>query len=276
MSKTKDFLKSYKKSNNDKIDCGTGLSGEICRHNRKKLNKSKKDFIKDFKKSTYDFRDIKVSVNANQHAQAEKTASPDLVSYLQHSIDSALDRIPLAKGMLTVYKKAEGLYSGFFQDHDGQVVEKFDDMTIPIMAKNLEIKNIYEMPVHSQDVQDYKEDVEIAEDVAARMLQHHNEMYHKWQDPGEPINGGKGSLRIKMGDIDIEIKKSINSFVREFKKSKPNPEIKVIKAIQSWRRNSVAGSNCRNNLEAAQELLREWDRYSEEFYQIMHAMRQNG
>ncbi len=229
----------------------------------------KSNFIDSFKKS-YDFRDVKVSVDAVEHAEAEKTASPELLEYLSTSVNSDLEKIPFEKGALTLYKKEDGLYSGFFQDKEGQIIQKFDDMTIPILAKNMEVKELY-TPVPAQhDEQEAEEDAAIAEYVAARLLDHHNEVYHRGQEPGEPINNGKGSLRIKMGDIDIEIKKSINSFIKSHKQNK---EIEVIKAIQSWRRNCVGGKNFSSDLEAGKELLKEWEKYSEEFYQIMHAMR---
>jgi len=232
-------------------------------------------FFEEFKKSTYDFRDAKVSIDAQQHATAEQTAPPELIEYLKRSIDSDLTKIPMDKGLLTVFTKDRGLYSGFFQDGEGQVIEKFDDMTIPILAKNLEIKQLYTAPRLTADPSTNVEtaaDIETAEDVMDDMLSQHRELYHQGQNPGEPINNGKGSLRIKMGDIDIEIKKSINGFIKNYKAHSKNTE--VIKALQSWRRNCVAGKVCRNNLDAAQTLLAEWDSLSEEFYQILHAMKQ--
>lgn len=240
------------------------------------MTKSRGEFLENFKKSTYDFRDVKVSIDSNQQRDAEDTASPELLEYLKASIDSDLDKIPMEKGVLTVFKKEEGLYSGFFSDKDGQVVEKFDDMTIPILAKNLEIKNLYSapMPVEAGPVEEEMEDIaeEAATEKVLQFLSHHNDVYHRGQEPGEPINSGKGSLRIRMGDIDIEIKKSMNDFINNYKKARKSSTQDVIKAIQAWRRNSVEGKIHKSDLDAAKALLKEWEKYCEDFYQTMHAM----
>ncbi len=280
-AKKKKREKAYPKTA-EEVGCGEGLAGEICRRNQKKVHKSKKKFIEDFKKSTYDFRNVKTSVDANEHAQAEKTATPALVKYLSKAVEADLQKIPFKKGNLTLYKKEDGLYSGHFQDRDGQVIHQFADVTIPILAKNLEVKEIYDVDTEGQPEpamtladeshEDEEEDRELIREIVSQAMDEHNEAYHQGQEPGEPIDDNKQNVRIKMGDLDIEIKKSINNFIRDFKKSKKYNKVDVVKAIQSWRRNSVNGKKHSSDLEAAKELLRDWDKYSEEFYQVMHAL----
>lgn len=208
-----------------------------------KLKKSKIERCKDrIKKSTFDFKDTNVAVDSMQHIASESSASPELLNYLSSSIDADIKKIKFAKGMLTVYPRETGIYSAFFEDNEGQVVEKFTDMTIPVLAKSMEIKQLYVPPTPEPTSSD------------------------------SSVSDIK-SLHIKVGDIDIEIKKSISSFVKNFKYKK-DKQVEVIKAIQSWRRNSNKGRNCKSNLSAAKELLSDWEKYSEEFYQVLHAMSQ--
>lgn len=228
------------------------------------IKKAKKsEFVKNFKKS-YDWSDVKVTVDANDHQAAEASVSPELMNYLNSSLNNDLTKIPFAKGTLTIAKTAEGLYSGFFQDSEGQVVDKYEPTTLPIIAKNMMVKNLYSAPVavdvaptHSE--QEEAEDRAIARQEAIRVV---NEMV--------PANPEK-SIRIKYGNFELEIKKSINEFLKSFKTEN---EMKgdLRKAINSWRRN--AAPNLRNDADAARELLDNWEDHKESFHQITFALEQ--
>lgn len=219
------------------VGCGEGLSGKICRENNKKLNKS-----------YYQFDNAKVRVDSTQHDLAEQTASPELVDYLNTAVEAELSKIRLPKGLLTLYNKDRGLYSGFFQDNEGQIVHKFDDMTVPMVAKALSVSKLY-------DVKNNKESERVV------MTQPDKDMPAKY-------------VKIKYGDFELEIKKSLNGFIKDFQRNK-NKRVAVMKAIQSWRRNSVAGQIHKSDLSAAQDLLDRWDQFQEEFYQILEVMKKN-
>lgn len=252
MKDPKEFAKSYKlrkkkptnkKSAADNIPCGKGLSGKICRVNNKKLNKS-------YGYNHYD--NAKVRVPTYEHDAAEQTADPNLVEYLKSSVEGAeLQKIPFQKGMLTVHQKDRGLYSGFFADNHGQVIEKFDDMSIPMLAKALITKNLYQVPktLASETRND-------------NITQAVNAMPARY-------------VKIKYGDFELEIKKSLTQFINDFRHQKDS-RVSVMKAIQSWRRNTMSGKVHKSDLSAAQELLQKWDDFNEEFYQILEALNRNG
>ncbi len=273
--KSKKTYKDYPKTGQSLGCDGGGLTAKICRHNVSRTNpqrkpyaaKSKKEFVKDFKKS-YDWRDVKVSIDSKDQQAAEETASKELINYLTASIDSDLSKIPFAKGTLSLYTKDRGLYGGHFQDNDGQIIEKFDDMTVALLAKNLEMKQLYTAPDSTVDFQEVQEDINEA-------LNRHNDTYHKGQEPGEPINSGKGHIKFKYGDFELEIKKSIHSFVTDFRKAavnKGSSKDRIRKAIKSWNRNF--NLNFKNDHEAAKELMENWDTHQEGFKQILFAINQ--
>ena len=209
--------------------------------NKYKHKKKAKKFAKDFKKS-YDFRNTSVSIDSKDQQLAELTADPKLINYIKNAIVNEIEKIPFAKGILTLSKKDEGLYNGHFADTAGQVIEKFDDQTIEILAKNLELKNLYTRPVEA---------------------------------PAE-LNVENGHIKIKYGDFELEIKKSIHRFVSDFRKTKGYGKNEIRKSIKAWRRNMKDKQSFRTDLEAAQELSRNWDQHKEGFYQILHGIKQTG
>lgn len=262
----------YPKSSKDN-KCGPGLSGKICRKNTSKLNKS--EFIQNFKKS-YDFKDTQVVLDAKDH-QAAENADPRLIQYIRASLDESITKIPFAKGTLTLNQKDKGLYNGFFSDQDGQVVERFDNSTVEMVAKNMMVKDLYAVDVApAHDPVDEAEDRAIAHDEAAAVmdaaLNHHNRVYHQGQEPGEPINGGKGHIKLKYGNFELEIKKSLNEFVKSFRDQKSSNKHNIKKAISSWRRNYAP--HLRNDYDAAKELMSNWEANSEGFNQILFAIKQ--
>ena len=240
MSNPKKFAKNYKKSKDSAktLGCGSGLSGKICRRNNSKLNKSKKQFAKEFKKSYY-YKDTNIVVDSKDHYTAEKTASKVLVKYLKASIDGDLDKIPFEKGMLTLYKKDKGVYSGFFQDTYGQVIENFDDQTVEMIAKNMELKDYYTAPEESSSSED----------------------------------STGAHIKIKYGDLELEIRKSVHEFVNDFKKNKDVSTSEIKKSIKAWRRN--AKKRYKSNIDAARDLVANWEANKEEFGQILHATNQD-
>lgn len=236
MKDHKKFVKKFKKKVNDNLPCGEGLSGKICRVNNKKLNKSESGY--------YQFDNAKVRIDSTQADLAQQTANPELVDYIKSAAEADLPKIKLQKGTLTLYKKDEGLFSGFFSDTSGQVVEKFDDMTIPMLVKAMEVKSLVAQnaPVRSQP---------------------------------QTSENAPSHVKIKYGDFELEIKKSLSGFIDNFKKHRNGNRVRVMKAIQAWRRNTVAGQSHSSNLSAAQEILDKWEKYNEEFYQVLEALSRN-
>lgn len=267
-------MKEYTEKSGVSVTCGTGLSGKICRHNRKKLH----GFVKNFKKSI-DFKETMSAVDTMDQHNAEKTVSPELINYIKSAVSSDISKIPFSKGVLTLSEKEKGLFNGFFQDNNGQIIEKFDNQTIEIVAKNMEIKQLYDrpaaLPIHATTPGDEVEDRQIAREEVSEALDTHNKLYHQGQQPGEPINVGKKgmSLKLKFGDFEIELRKSVKDFVNDFRKSKTlvDPNI-VQKAIASWRKKNQGVMNLQNNHIAAKELLANWDYYREEFNQLVDAL----
>src|SRR5690349_20820579 len=144
------------------------------------------------------------------------------MSYLKNSVDSELTKIPFEKGALTLSQKEPGLYNGFFQDKDGQVIEKFDSITLEIIAKNMEIKDLYRSPATLQDVAAAHDRI----DMVQRKLD---------EQPSRPLK----SLKIKFGDFELELRKSVRDFAQRFAKARIQ-EIAIDhdlikKAIESWR-----------------------------------------
>jgi len=197
----------------------------IEQHNRKKLNKS------------YDFRDVTVSIDSADQKLAEDTACPKLIKYLKSAVENSLNKVPLKKGSLVMTEKQPGLYNAFFQDAAGQVVEKFDDNTIEMLAKNLEMKNLYIRPEASGDA-------------------------------------SSGSVvRIKYGDLEFEVRKSINDFVNDFRASKYPDKQLIKKSIGSWKKSVEGVMSLENKKQAAEELSKNWDMHKESFFQIMHGIK---
>lgn len=218
----------------------------------------------------YGYKNTQATVNVAAQAHAE-TASPELIQYISASLNADVEKIRLAKGILTVSKKDEGLYSAFFSNNDGQVVDEFENCTVEMLAKNLMVKGYYDAPIAVEQTKaehsDEREDRELIRDA----LDMHNALYHQGQQPGEPI-GGKGYVRIKYGNFELEIKKSMADFVKAFKNEQPTKS-DVKKALTAWRRNSKAASQFRSDIDAAQALITDWNQYGEDFSQILHAIK---
>lgn len=251
------------KSATSNVDCGTGLAGKICAHNKKKLNKSEGN--------TYGYKNSQATVNTTAQRNAEDTVSPELLQYINASLNAELSKIRLAKGTVTVHKKEEGLYSGFFEDNSGQVVEEFANVTPAMIAKTLMVKGYYDAPILAAQPEQPHSDEQEDRELIREKINDHIAMFHQGQAPGEAISG-KGYVRIKYGNFELEIKKSMSDFVKAYRNEQPTKD-DVKKALNSWRRNSKAASQFRNDVDAAQALITDWNQYGEDFSQILYAMK---
>ena len=254
------------------------LADFIIRHNQKKLHKAEDD--SPGSSGTFDFHNAVVAVDAGLQVGAENSTSQDLLAYLKANMTSEISKIKLPKGLLTLSVRDVGLYNGFFQDLDGQVVEKFDAQTLEIIAKNLELKNWYEAPPAPAKQEDAEEDREIARDEARQVtheaLQVHNALYHKDQAPGEPKVGKKGTqLKIKFGDLEIELRKSVRDFVHQFKTGSSDERV-VQKSITAWRKRMANVMPTNSDHSAARELLSNWEVHKEDFSQMVFAIKKLG
>lgn len=260
------------------------LAHKIEAHNRKKLHK----FVKNHKmKKSVDFQDTKVSVDSADQLLAEKTASPQLVKYIKASLENDISKIPFAKGMLTLSKKEAGLYQGFFQDIQGQVIEKFDDMTPEIVAKNMEMKSLYavgeappSLPGH--DAQEEAEDRAIAQQEAMKIVgpaHDRIDMVHNRIDQLQNEMGSKAkTLRVTFGDFQLELRKSVKDFSDKFRKSREEEELDpslIRKAIESWRSKNKSVLDIPTFSAAAKELFNNWEEHKEGFSQIVYGLEQS-
>lgn len=235
--------------------------------------KDVKKFIDNYKlekseNQSYNFKNTKATVSVAAQDAADRTASPELIKYLKASINADLQKISLAKGVLTISKKEQGLYAGFFSDASGQVVEEFDNVTLPVLAKTLEVKELYEPPVQVEGPTDDAEEMtEVAAQVTNVMLDHHNKTMHSDE------NKSGGYMKLKYGNFELEIKKSMQEFINVYRndnKAKLKNDVK--KAISAWRRNSNVAKSFTSDLEAVRALLGNWDQHGEDFSQIVFAM----
>lgn len=212
--------------------------------------KTPKTFVKDFLAKSYDFPNSQIIIDAkDQQAAEEGTPKPfmdKLASFIKQ--DEQIHKIPLQKGILTLANKDSNLYSGFFQDETGQIVEKFDAHTLAMVAKTLMVKGC---------VGDYDLTQSEGEDMEKK--------------PPAPTSSGM-SLKIKFGDVEIELKKSIKAFVDDFKSKRSDQEL-IRKALKSWRRTQKF-SDYKSDSEAAQALLTDWELNKESFQQTLFAIKQ--
>lgn len=248
--------KAYDKKYPPKMKCGEGKAGEICRRNNAKLNKS------------LDFKDVTQAVDRQDHYTAETTVPAQLMEYLSLAKEQDLAKLPFEGGVLIINKMQRGLYKATFEDQYGDTLENFDPQTLEMLAKNLMVKQLYSPPV-THDAQEEAEDRYIAREEVEDAMDRHNALYHQGQAPGEPV-GGKGHVRIKYGNFELEIKKSIHDFARNFKKSGQVDRNTIAKSVKAWRRNHF--ELARSDAHAASELLENWEQHKESFFQTIYAM----
>lgn len=261
---------------------------ERVRHVIERRNAQKVNKYNPIAKS-YDFRDVTVAIDPQQQLSAETTTCPHLLKKLKESTDSPLAmgesvyKIQLDKGTLTLSPMAPGLFNGFFSDKDGQVVEKFDDSTIELIGKNLQLKKWYS-PVTPDEYQNGVLSKPTSQDMyketaagASREIEASNPVVESEPIEAQPevkIEEAPASVHIKYGDFELRIKKSIHDFVKDFKAAKNLNKSLIKKSISAWRRNSNV-LNLASDIAAAEELFRNWDQHKEGFYQIVEVLKKS-
>ena len=273
--KLKKKAKDYAKKAYGNIPCGEGLAGKICRVNNKKLNKktnTKKTMgasIMDSMNKSFDFQDSVTSIDMKDHYVAERTVSPELLAYLKTASGGDITRLPFEKGLLVINKIEKGLYSATFQDKTGDIIERFHDKTLEMIGKTMEVKELYtrkSVPKVSNS-DDKSATLDQADTIAEAHIDHHNVTMHG------PNSGNGNYIKIKYGDFELEVKKSIHDFVNDFKKAQTSDKGIIRKAVKAWRRNNSA-INFRNDSEAAEALIENWSEDKESFFQTLHALQQ--
>lgn len=217
------------------------------------MKRDPKSFAQQFKKS-YDYPDTLTTIDAKDQQAAEEGTPSAFIEKLRSQIKkgNTVHKIQLQKGLLTLANKDSNLYSGFFTDGEGQIVEKFEAHTLEIVAKTLIVKG----RVTDFDLYGEGEDYEP-------------------QAPVAPVAQVTNSpqVTIKFGDVEIHLRKSIRRFVDDFKKGKTEDEEILKKAIRSWRR-SQQFSRFESDREAAQAIIANWEAHRESFSQTLFAIRQ--
>jgi hypothetical protein len=244
------------------------LSNKIYTHNRKKLH----TFVKKMKKSL-DFKDTTVSVDSNDQLLSEKTTNAKLVEYVKmHAgllkADGSVAKIPFPTGMLTLSQREAGIYHGHFQDRDGQVVEKFDSQTVEIICKMLELKSLVPVPTEPVSVPASEQEVSMLAAAHDRIDMVHNRIDAIEQRQASNVKG----IKIKYGDFELEIRKSIRDFVNDFKTNKSYDRDTVRKAISSWRKKHGEYMQLGSDIAAAKELLTNWSQHEDSFCQFVDAL----
>lgn len=246
------------------------LATKIIHHNKKKLH----SFVQSKMKKSVDFKDTTVSIESQDQMLAEKTTSPALIEYITNNLGvlksgpGASVKIPFPTGTLTMSEREAGIYHGHFQDQSGQIIEKFDSQTVAIIAKTLQIKSLIPVPVEqvSQPIAPAPVDPNPMDTALAA----HNRIDDLQRQIIEQQRGK--SIRVKYGDFEIEIKKSIRDFVNDFKYEKTPEKDLVRKAISSWRKKHSSYISLPSDQAAAKELITNWNAHQESFFQFVDAL----
>ena len=217
--------------------------------------KDPKSFAKNFKKS-YDYPDTLTIIDAKDQQAAEEGTPSAFLEKISSQMKKGdtVHKIQMQKGILTLANKDSNLYSGFFTDGDGQIVEKFEGHTLQMVAKTLIVKG------RATDFDLYGE----GED-------------YEPQAPAAPVqasSSGQPQVTIKFGDVEIQLRKSIRDFVNDFKTSRSNDQELLRKAIKSWRRSQQSLQRFESDREAAQAIIANWEQNGESFNQTLFAIRQ--
>lgn len=214
--------------------------------------KDPKSFAKNFKKS-YDYPDTLTIIDAKDQQAAEEGTPAAFLEKITSQMrkGDSVHKIQMQKGTLTLANKDANLYSGFFTDIDGQIVEKFEAHTLQMVAKTLIVKGrATDFDLYG-DGEDYEPEI-----------------------PAMPItSANQPQVTIKFGDVEIQLRKAIRQFVDDFKKSKAQEDEIIRKAIKSWRR-SQQFNRFESDREAAQAIIANWETHRESFSQTLFAIRQ--
>lgn len=216
--------------------------------------KDPKSFVKTFKKS-YDYPDTLTIIDAKDQQAAEEGTPVTFLEKItsQMKKGDSVHKIQMQKGVLTLANKDSNLYSGFFTDGDGQIVEKFEGHTLEMVAKTLIVKGrATDFDLYGEG-EDYEPQAPVVAPVEASVAQ--------------------PQVTIKFGDVEIQLRKSIRAFVDDFKKGRSDDQELIRKAIKSWRR-SQKFQEFASDREAAQEIVANWEQNKESFSQTLFAIRQ--
>lgn len=220
--------------------------------------KDPKAFAKNFKKS-YDYPDTLTIIDAKDQQAAEEGTPAAFLQKLSSQMKKgdSVHKIQMQKGVLTLANKDSNLYSGFFTDGEGQVVEKFEGATLEIVAKTLIVKGrATDFDLYGEG-EDYEPQAPVAS--TAEVAQASPSM--------------QPQVTIRFGDVEIQLRKSIRAFVDDFKKGKSSEQEIIRKAIKSWRR-SQKFQEFVSDKDAAQEIVANWEAHKESFNQTLFAIRQ--
>lgn len=206
----------------------------------------KKKKLKKAEGSNIDFQSTKVAISAELQAIAEETANPEILDTILRALSSDSKVAEFEEGTLTISEREPGLYSAFFSDKDGQIIDEFFDATPEILAKLLELKKL--VGVLKPEIQ---------EDTTE-------------EEPQEVpvVENSPSYLRIKMGDFELELKKSINDFIKGYRSNK---EKDIRKALEILKKNARINSS--SEAETAKILRDNWEEYLEDFIQTVSVMR---
>lgn len=259
--KAKDFGKDYATEN---LSCKDGdkTAQKICERNTSKTNpmKKPKSFAKEFKKS-YGYYHHGVKVDAESQKAAEETLNPESLKAFKSMVNDMdqyeSQRVPFESGTLVVDKKDNGLYNAFFEDTQGEVQDRFFDKTAETLLKDLFVKGLLREEEIPLPFKGPNTPPVLLKDEDGEERREGPEAYR------EPY-----SVRIKCGDFEFELKKSLQNFVKSWKTPQKN-ELK--KAISTWRKHRTDISNDR---EAVKEILDNWNLYGEDFNQVLFAVQQ--
>jgi len=217
--------------------------------------KDPKSFAKNFKKS-YDYPDTLTIIDAKDQQAAEEGTPSAFLEKISSQMKKGdtVHKIQMQKGILTLANKDSNLYSGFFTDGDGQIVEKFEGHTLQMVAKTLIVKG------RATDFDLYGEGEDYEPQAPAA--------------PAQVASSGQPQVTIKFGDVEIQLRKSIRDFVNDFKTSRSNDQELLRKAIKSWRRSQQSLQRFESDREAAQAIIANWEQNGESFNQTLFAIRQ--
>ncbi len=243
------------------------LADKVISHNRRKLH----SFARSRMKKSIDFKNTLVAVDSKDQQMAEQLASKTLIDYIQNNLGvlksgpGASAKIPFPTGMLTMSEREAGLYHGHFQDRDGQIIEKFDSQTVAIIAKNLQLKSLVPEP---QEVAPPSAPAAPQADEIAMAA--HNRIDELQRQVLDQVRGK--SIRIKYGDFELEIKKSVQAFVQGFRTGALPDKESVRKALTSWRKKQAEYMHLPNDQAAARELSENWEQHQDSFCQFVDAL----
>jgi hypothetical protein len=238
----------------------------------KKAKRDPRVFAKKRLRKSVDFKDTTVSVDPADQLLAEKTASPSLVKFITDNLGvlksgpGSSAKIPFPTGVLTLSEREAGCYHGHFQDADGQVVEKFDSQTVAIIAKTLQLKSLVPEPAEPAQAPP------LAPPTAADLaLAAHSRIDDLQRQVIEQVKGR--SIRVRMGDFELEIRKSVQQFVSDFRASAASVDKDLVrKAISSWRKRHSEHMSIPSDQAAAKELSENWDQHQDSFCQFVDAL----